>query len=147
MRITYTKVTPEIVKYNRNFYKNHVKKAFIMWCAYEGLLDGVLEKEEVRKAKKGCLPKDLNIHHKIPLSGSNELFINDFSNLTIIHKRTHEHINRDIYAPQIRELLDKPWGAEKEIEIPNYDYVDVEGIKKERGVQKWHVKVRNANER
>lgn len=147
MRIKYTKVTPDVVKVNRNFYKNHVKKAFIMWCAYEGLLDGVLTRNEVERAKKGCLPKDLNVHHKIPLSGTNELFVNDFSNLTIIHKKTHEFINKYVFAPQIRDLLDAPWGTEKIIEVPNYDYVDAEGIKEKRGLQEWHARVRNVNER
>ena len=136
MKITYTKVTPDIVKTNRNFYKNHVKKAFIMWCAYEGYFDGVLTKNEIKKAKKGVLPEDLNVHHKIPLSGSNELFINDFTNLTVLHKRTHKMINKYIFSPQLRPLLDKPWGTEIVIETPNYDYVDAEGILKERAIDR-----------
>lgn len=147
MRIKYTKVTPDVVRTNRAFYKNHVKRAFIMWCAYEGYFDGVLDKDEIERAKRGSLPKDLNVHHKIPLSGSNELFINDFSNLTIIHKTTHEFINKYVFAPQLRQLYDKPHGTEIEMEVPNYDYVDVEGIKKERSIKKWHAKVRNGNER
>lgn len=51
MRIKYTKVTPDVVKTSRTFYKNHVKKAFIMWCAYEGCFDGVLEKNEIERAE------------------------------------------------------------------------------------------------
>ena len=146
MKVKYTKVTPDVVKANRNFFKNHVKRAFIMWCAYEGLLDGVLTRNELSAAKKGSLPKDLNVHHKIPLSGSNELFINDFTNLTIINKKTHEFLNKYVYGPQIKQLLNEPWGTEIYIEIPDYDYVDVEGIQQERK-NKWLAKVRSVNER
>lgn len=136
MKTTYTKVQPSIVKQNRNFYKNHVKRAFVMWCAYEGLFDECLTKAEIKKAKKGVLPEDLNIHHKIPLSGSMDLFVNDFSNLSVIHKTTHKFINRHIYAPQLRVLEKQPFGTEIEIDIPNYGYVDVEGIKSQRIISK-----------
>lgn len=146
MRIKYTKVPPDVVKTNRTFYKNHVKKAFIMWCAYEGYFDGVLTHNEIEKAKRGYLPNDLNVHHKIPLSGSSELFINDFTNLAIIHKKTHEFINRYVFAPQIRQLINKPYGSEINIEVPDYSFVDVEGIQKERNL-KWLARVRNVNER
>ena len=132
MKIRYVKIEPDLVKQNRNFYKNHVKKAFVAFCAYEKLFDGLLTKQEIDRAKMGILPRDLNVHHKIPLSGSNELFVNDFSNLTVIHKSTHEFINKYIYAPQLRTLSDKPFGYETVIEVPNYDYVDRDGIRKER---------------
>lgn len=107
-----------------------------MWCAYEGLFDGVLDKREIKNAKKGILPPDLNIHHKIPLSGSMDLFVNDFTNLSIIHKNTHKFINRHVYAPQLRQLESLAFGTEIEIDIPNYDFVDREGIKKERLIAK-----------
>ena len=136
MRIKYTKIKPEICKQNRNFYKNNVKRAFVMWCAYEGYFDGVLSRDEIDRAKKGCLPDDLNVHHKIPLSGSSELFVNDFTNLTVIHKKTHEFINKYVFAPQLRQLYDKPFGTEIEIDVPDYDFVDVDGIKKERMLKK-----------
>lgn len=136
MQIKYTKITSDIIKTNRNFYKNHVKKAFIMWCAYEGLLDTILSKQDLEKAKRGYLPDYLNIHHKIPLSGSNELFVNDFNNLSIIHRNTHEFINKYVYSPQLKQLYNKPFGTEIIIEIPNYDYVDVDGIKKECIIEK-----------
>lgn len=132
MKIRYVKIEPELVKQNRNFYKNHVKKAFVAFCAYEKLFDGLLTKQEIERAKMGILPRDLNVHHKIPLSGSNELFVNDFSNLSVIHKSTHEFINKFIYAPQLRTIADKPFGYETIIEVPNYDYVDRDGIRKER---------------
>lgn len=132
MRIKYTKIEPDLVRQNRNFYKNHVKRAFVMFCAYEGYFNGVLTPNEIEKAKKGCLPKDLNVHHKVPLSGSTDLFVNDFTNLTVIHKNTHEFINKYVFAPQLRHLLKEPYGTTIEIEVPDYDYVDVDGIKKER---------------
>lgn len=135
MRIVYTKIHPDAVRSNRNFYKNHVKRAFVMYCAYEGLFDGVLTKKEIEQAKHGRLPDDLNVHHKVPLSGSMDLFVNDFSNLAIIHKNTHEFINKYVFAPQLRQLYDKPFGTEIEIEVPNYDFIDRDGIKKERMIE------------
>lgn len=132
MRIKYTKLEPDLVRQNRNFFKNHIKKAFIAWVAYEGYFDGLLTPSEIEKAKRGMLPRDLNVHHKIPLSGSNDLFVNDFSNLSVIHKETHEFINKYIYAPQLRHLSDKPFGATIDVDVPNYDYVDRDGIRKER---------------
>lgn len=136
MQITYTKVPPKICRQNRDFYKNHVRKAFVMWCAYEGLFDECFTKAEIKKAKKGVLPDDCNVHHKIPLSGSNELFVNDFTNLTILHQRTHEYINKYIFAPQLRQIQNEPYGTEIRIDVPKFGYVDVEGIKKERMILK-----------
>ena len=147
MKVRYIKIPPDEVRSNRNFYKNHVKRAFVMFCAYEGLFDGVLTQNEVERAKRGVLPDDLNVHHKIPLSGSRDLFINDFSNLSVIHKNTHEFINKYVFAPQLRQLYDKPFGTEIEIEVPDYDYVDVDGIKKERIIKKDMFYKRNGYER
>lgn len=136
MRIKYTKIPPDMVRQNRNFYKNHIKRAFVMWCAYEGLFNGLLTENEIERAKRGNLPDDLNVHHKVPLSGSMDLFINDFSNLAIIHKSTHEFINKYVFAPQLRQISNAPFGTEIEIEVPNYDFVDVDGIKKERMIER-----------
>ena len=147
MRVKYTKIQPDCVRQNRNFYKNHVKRAFVMWCAYEGYFNGVLSPNEIERAKKGCLPDDLNVHHKVPLSGSTDLFINDFTNLTVIHKNTHEFINKYVFAPQLRQLYDKPFGTEIEIEVPDYDFVDAVGIKKERMIERDRFFKRNGYER
>lgn len=132
MKIKYEKIEPDLVRQNRNFYKNHVKKAFVAFCAYEHLFDGLLTKQEIDKAKMGILPKDLNVHHKVPLSGSVDLFVNDFSNLSVVHKDTHEFINKYIYAPQLRSIANEPYGTEVILEVPNYDFVDRDGIRKER---------------
>lgn len=142
MRIIYTKIPPAAVRSQRNFYKSHVKRAFVMWCAYEGKFDGVLSSSEIEQAKRGVLPKDLNVHHKMPLSGSMDLFVNDFSNLSIIHKNTHEFINKYVFAPQLRQIYDKPFGTELEIEVPDFDFVDADGIKKERMIER----EKNANQ-
>lgn len=131
MKVTYTKIDPSRVKENRAFYKTRVRTAFIRWCAYEGFFDGLLTEQEIRKAKKGQLPKDLNIHHRMPLSGKDE-GVNEFSNLTIIHKDTHEYINRYVFAPQLKPHINDPYGTTFEIDIPEYDFVDTYGIKYER---------------
>ena len=132
MQIKYTKIPPSSCKRNREFYKNHVRKAFIMWCAYEGLLDYVFTKHEIEKAKRGILPKDCNVHHIVPLSGTEDPLIHEFNNLVIIHVKTHEHLNRDVFAPQLRPLLKEPYGSSIIIDVPDYHYVDAVGIQSER---------------
>jgi len=143
VKILYTKVPADICKKNRTFYRNHVKKSFVMWCAYEGYFDGVLSKQEIRKAKKGVLPPDLNIHHKVPLSGSNDLMVNEFCNLTVLHKNTHEFINKYIFSPQLKPIQNAPFGTEIEIDVPAYGYVDREGILKERSLDKMMFRKQN----
>lgn len=133
MRVIYTKVEPDVCKKNRTFYKNYVKKAFVMYCAYEGFFDGVLSKLEVEKAKKGQLPKDLNIHHKIPLSGTyDDEYVNSFANLVVLHKTTHERINREVFQPQLNPIIKAPFGTQISIDVPAYGYVDAMGIRLER---------------
>ena len=104
-----------------------------MWLAYKGFFDGLFTKNEIRLAKKGQLPKDCNIHHKMPLSGTydNE-FVNSFANLTVIHKNTHIRINREIFQPQLNPIMKAPYGTQIEIDIPEYGYVDRRGIMEER---------------
>ena len=136
VKITYTKIPADICRKNRTFYKNHVRKAFIMWLAYEGEFDGVFTKQEINKAKRGVLPNDCNIHHKIPLSGSDDLMVNDFCNLTVLHKNTHEFINKYIFSPQLKPIQTAPFGTEIVIDVPAYGYVDKDGILKERAVDK-----------
>lgn len=144
MKLTYTKVLPDVCRTNRTFYKNHVRRAFIMWCAYEGYFDGVFSKSEIKKAKRGTLPEDCNIHHRLPLSGGTGDFINDFNNLTVIHKVTHERINKEVFSPQLRAITNAPFGTQIEIDVPDFGYVDVEGIKKERRLKQ---RIRKSNER
>ena len=136
MKIIYTKVCPKVCKQNREFYKNHVRQAFVMWCAYEHLLDDCFTSEEVEQAKHGVLPNDCNVHHRVPLSGCDDDSVHSFDNLTIIHTKTHERINREVFAPQLRKILNAPYGTTTILEVPEFDYVDVEGIKKERSLNK-----------
>ena len=144
VKLTYTKVSPDICRTNRTFYKNHVRRAFIMWCAYEGYFDGAFSKSEIKKAKRGTLPEDCNIHHRLPLSGGTGDFINDFDNLTVIHKATHEWINKEVFSPQLRAITNAPFGTQIDIDVPDFGYVDVEGIKKERRLKQ---RIRKSNER
>ena len=133
VKVIYTKVSPETCKRNRQFYKNHVRKAFIMWLAYEGFFNGLFTKKEIKEAKKGHLPKDCNIHHKMPLSGTDDdKFVNSFANLVVIHKRTHERINKEIFQPQLNPIITAPVGTQVEIDIPEFGYVDRRGIMEER---------------
>ena len=135
MKILYIKVESEVCKRNRQFYKNHVRKAFIAWLAYEGYFDGVFSKQEIKKAKRGQLPADCNIHHKTPLSGSNDgEYVNSFDNLVVLHKTTHEKINREVFQPQLNPIIKAPTGTQIEIDVPEFGYVDRDGILKARSV-------------
>lgn len=133
VKVIYTKVEADICRKNRNFYKNHVRKAFIMWLAYKGFFDGVFTPQEIKKAKRGHLPDDCNIHHIMPLSGTYDSeMVNSFSNLTVIHKNTHTRINREIFQPQLNPIMKAPYGTQIEIDIPEFGYVDRIGIINER---------------
>ena len=133
MKMVYVKVLPQEVKENRKFYHDHVKHAFVKWCAYQGLFDGVFTKAEIEHAKKrGSLPKDCNIHHIMPLSGNPNSNVNDFTNLVVLHKKTHERINKEVFQPQLKGIDKEPYGTMRVLEIPVFSYVDREGILAER---------------
>lgn len=129
----YTKVSADVCRKNRNFYRNHVRKAFIMWLAYEGFFNGLFTKKEIKEAKRGKLPADCNIHHKMPLSGWDNEAVNGFANLVVIHKKTHERINKEVFQPQLNSIITAPVGTSIEIDIPEFGYVDRRGIAEERG--------------
>lgn len=126
--VVYTKVEPGVVKKHRAFFKSQVKRAFVKWCAYEGFFNGVLTKEEIKAAKKGHLPSDLDVHHILPLSGSYSDEVNEFRNLTILHKSVHQKINKEYFQPQLKNLLDKPFGTKMKIIVPIFDFVDAQNI-------------------
>lgn len=130
--VVYTKVAPDVVKKNRTFFKRHVKKAFVKWLAYKGLFNNVLTKQELKAAYKGALPEDLDIHHMMPLSGTDLEYVNSFSNLCVLHKETHKDINRDIFQPQLKQLVNMSYGSSAVINIPIYPLIDVKGIKEKR---------------
>ena len=133
MKVVYEKMLPSVVKENRKFYKDHVKVAFVKWCAYKGYFDGVFTEQEIDLAqRKGHLPKDCDIHHILPLSGCNYTNANDFTNLTVLHKSTHRHINKTIFQPQLKDIEKAPYGTLKVIDIPYYRFVDRAGIVAER---------------
>lgn len=133
MKMVYVKILPQEVKENRKFYHDHVKHAFVKWCAYQGLFDGVFTKTEIAHAKKrGSLPQDCNIHHIMPLSGNPNSNVNDFTNLVVLHKKTHERINKEVFQPQLKGIDKEPYGTMRVLEIPIYSYVDREGILEER---------------
>lgn len=133
MKVVYEKMLPSVVKENRKFYKDHVKVAFVKWCAYKGYFDGVFTEQEIDLAqRKGHLPKDCDIHHILPLSGCNYTNANDFTNLVVLHKSTHRHINKTIFQPQLKDIEKAPYGTLKVIDIPSYRSVDRDGIVAER---------------
>ncbi len=133
MKVIYTKVSADTCRKNRNFYKNHVRRAFIIWLSYKNFFDGIFTKKEIKEAQRGKLPSDCNIHHKMPLSGNaDNNIVNSFANLVVIHKKTHERINREIFQPQLNPIIRAPVGTQIEIDIPEFGYVDRRGIIEER---------------
>ena len=113
-QITYTKNSTK-QKEERAFFKNRVKKAFLHWLYYKGLIPW---KE---------LPSFLDIHHKHPLGGGGS---NEFTNLVIMVRRDHEKMNREIIEPQLRGIRE---GETREITVPWWnsekeEFIDWEGI-------------------
>lgn len=129
MEMVYTKVTPDVVRKNIKAYKK-VKKAFVRWCAYKGLLTSVLSPQELKAATyRGALPDYLNIHHIVPLSSSADSeYLNSFTNLAILHKNVHKYINKNIFQPQLAPITNAPYGSQIKINIPVFQRVDEENI-------------------
>lgn len=118
--IEYIKTEPSIVHENRLFFKNRVRKNFIQYCAYQGLLDDYLSFRQIKAAKKGNLPNKMSIHHIQPLSGGGS---SEFSNLCIISDSLHHYLNRFWFAPQLKSTEHEPYGFKKEIVLPELPMV------------------------
>jgi len=73
----------------------------------------------------------------MPLSGSADPFVNDFENLVVLHKNTHEQINKYIFSPQLKPIQNAPFGTQIAIEVPQFGYVDGQGIKEQRALQEY----------
>lgn len=127
VEIEYTKNTRK-GKENRAFFKNRVKKAFLHWLYYKGVLPW---KE---------LPSFLDVHHKHPIGGGGT---NDFSNLVIITKRQHNLINRTVIDPQLEGIRE---GETRNIRVPDWegyvDWADIDDYLHEIGM--WRRLARNA---
>lgn len=123
-KVVFTKVSPEESKQNRRFFERHVRRAFVQYLAYSGWFNGVLTDEEIKEAKTGKLPKDLDVHHLIPLSGAQNDDANAFTNLSVIHKSTHLAINRNIFDPQLKDISSMDVGEKRTIWIPVFKPVD-----------------------
>ena len=130
--VVFTKVSLETRKHHRRFFDRHVRKMFIKYLAYTNQFDGVLTEKEIEQAKMGYLPADLDVHHVFPIAGSESEDVNAFMNLSVIHKTTHVKINKEIFAPQLKEIDRMSEGSRILIKIPLFDAVDAEGILKAR---------------
>ncbi len=127
-QVVFTKVSPETVKHHRRFFERQVRRMFIKYLAYTNQFDGVLNDTEIENAKLGHLPPDLDVHHIFPIAGSESEDVNSFTNLTVLHKTTHVRINREVFAPQFKEIDHLPVGAQRLIRLPQFAPVDAEGI-------------------
>ena len=111
--VVFTKVSQEVRRHHRRFFERHVRRMFIKYLAYTNQFDGVLNDREIAEAKLGHLPADLDVHHIFPISGSASEDVNSFGNLSVLHKTTHVRINREIFAPQLKDLDRLPEGAKQ----------------------------------
>lgn len=134
--VLFVKVSPETKKHNRRFFERQVKRMFIKFLAYTHQLDGVLSEEEIAQAKEGHLPQDLDVHHIVPVAGMDAEKVNAFSNLTVLHKTTHVRINKQIFAPQLKNLDQLPVGTVLRLKVPLFPPVDKEGILRARAAMK-----------
>lgn len=132
--VLFVKVSPETKKHNRRFFERQVKRMFIKFLAYTHQLDGVLSEEEIARAKEGHLPQDLDVHHIVPVAGMDAEKVNAFSNLTVLHKTTHVRINKQIFAPQLKNLDQLPVGTVLQLKVPLFSSVDKEGILQARAM-------------
>ena len=138
--VIFTKVSREIRKHHRRFFERHVRKMFIKYLAYTNQFEGVLSQREIEEAKTGRLPPDLDVHHIFPISGIESEDVNSFLNLTVLHKTTHVRINREIFAPQLKEIDRLPEGTRLVIRLPQFAPVDAEGILAARARTSRHLK-------
>ncbi len=123
-KVVFTKVSAEVSKANRRFFERNVRKAFVKYLAYSHMFDDVLTDIEIEQAKEGFLPKDLDVHHIFPISGTADEKVNSFKNLTVLHKATHIMINRQIFEPQLKDVSSMQEGEKREIVIPVFKQVD-----------------------
>lgn len=142
--VNFGKIPNEASKHHRRFFERRVRKMFIKYLAYTNQFDGILAEKEIEEAKCGYLPKDLDVHHIFPLSGSLSEDVNSFTNLSVIHKQTHRQINREIFDPQFRALDKLPVGGSITLRLPLFPPVDGDGILEERAIVARKLKRREA---
>lgn len=138
--VVFTKVSREIRKHHRRFFERHVRKMFIKYLAYTNQFEGILNQQEIEEAKIGRLPSDLDVHHIFPISGTESEDVNSFLNLAVLHKTTHMRINKEVFAPQLKDLDQLPEGTRFLIQLPQFAPVDAEGILAARAKTFSHLK-------
>lgn len=94
---------------------------YVQWLAYQGRLDGIFSKEIIEEAKKGFVPKDYNVHHRVPLSFGGE---NDMSNFVLIEQSVHRMIHTymlDVFQSRLPEVpvgVEVPDGQKRFVILP-----------------------------
>lgn len=94
---------------------------YVQWLAYRGKLDGIFSKEIIEDAKKGFVPKDYNVHHRVPLSFGGE---NDMSNFVLIEQSVHRMIHTymlDVFQSRLPEVpagIEVPDGQKRFVILP-----------------------------
>ena len=82
-----------------------VRRKFIRKCAQNGLLNHIFTKEQIKKALKGNLPDNYDVHHILPISLGGQ---NRPNNLCIIHKMVHNALHQRYW-----DIIRDNWDTQK----------------------------------
>ncbi|MDR2901683.1 MAG: HNH endonuclease [Lactobacillales bacterium] len=97
----YTRVAPKKVKALRKRFEKNIRKRFIRYVFRHAIFDRTFEKYKheftIERLIEGVLPDNYTVHHILPLAGGGT---NDFSNMCIINKESHEFLHEYIIQPQ-----------------------------------------------
>ena len=100
---------------------NRIRPRFLKYICRTGVADELLSLQDLKLLSEGKLPDDYDIHHFVPISGGGT---NKFSNLCLIHKDIHDHLNRKYFDPQVLYLNNEDPGYCVEIKIPHLNIVN-----------------------
>ncbi len=97
----------------REFRHNNATKEFLNFLLDNGYLNRIKYRINIKKTRKGKVPKRFDIHHIIPLSGGGS---NALSNLCLIEKSFHKFLNRRCFDPALKNIQE---GETVQIDIPD----------------------------
>ena len=97
----------------KEFRHQDVTRKFLNFLLDNGYLDRIKYRLNIRRIRKGKVPKNFDVHHIIPLSGGGS---NALSNLCLIEKSFHKFLNRRCFDPALKDIQE---GETVEIDIPD----------------------------
>lgn len=114
MSVIFTRQSIQRTHELRKEFKNiNATKEFLNFLLDNGYLDRIKNRINIKKTRKGKVPKRFDIHHIIPLSGGGS---NALSNLCLIEKSFHKFLNRRCFDPALKNIQE---GETVQIDIPD----------------------------